>query len=188
MTDMAMVKTKMPQKAGTFGAGTLRMAGAATLAVMLGAGALSGARAADVVRHTDPGSHFPIATAIEIPPGATTIYLSGMGAPPVDKSAKPMTLAAYGDTETQVRGALTRIQGELAKLKLTMGDVVQMHIYMVADPKLGKIDFPGMMKAYTEFFGTSAQPKLPTRSAFEVAHLANPGWLVEIEVTAVRAP
>ncbi|WRH90104.1 RidA family protein [Nguyenibacter sp. L1] len=157
------------------------------LAAALACGAASAARAADVVRHTDPASHFPIATAIEVPPGASTIYLSGIGAPAIDKTAKPMTLAAYGDTETQVRGALTRIQAELAKLKLTMGDVVQMHIYMVADPKLGKIDFPGMMKAYTEFFGTAQQPKLPTRSAFEVAHLANPGWLAEIEVTAVRA-
>ncbi|NVN11148.1 RidA family protein [Nguyenibacter vanlangensis] len=157
------------------------------LAAALACGTASAARAADVVRHTDPASHFPIATAIEVPPGASTIYLSGIGAPAIDKTAKPMTLAAYGDTETQVRGALTRIQAELAKLKLTMGDVVQMHIYMVADPKLGKIDFPGMMKAYTEFFGTAQQPKLPTRSAFEVAHLANPGWLAEIEVTAVRA-
>ncbi|ACI50492.1 Endoribonuclease L-PSP [Gluconacetobacter diazotrophicus PA1 5] len=161
------------------------MAGAAALAAVLGVGMASPTRAADIVRY--PADHFPIATAIEVPPGASTIYLSGTGAQPVNKSAKPMTLAAYGDTETQVRGALTQIQGQLAKLKLTMGDVVQMHIYMVADPKLGKIDFPGMMKAYTEFFGTKAQPNLPTRSAFEVAHLANPGWLVEIEVTAVRA-
>ncbi|MFW7268919.1 RidA family protein [Gluconacetobacter sp. Hr-1-5] len=158
----------------------------AALASVLAGGTISAAGAADVVRHSEPGSHFPISTAIEVPPGATTIYLSGMGAPPVDKAADPKTLAAYGDTETQVRGALTRIQGELAKLKLTMGDVVNMHIYLVADPKLGKIDFPGMMKAYTEFYGTPAQPKLPTRSAFEVAHLANPGWLVEIEVVAVR--
>ncbi|MBB2205236.1 RidA family protein [Gluconacetobacter takamatsuzukensis] len=161
--------------------------GIAALAAVMAGGTFSAARAADVVRHGDPASHFPIATAIEVPPGASTIYLSGMGAPAVDKAADPKTLAAYGDTETQVRGALTRIQAELAKLKLTMGDVVNMHIYLVADPKLGKIDFAGMMKAYTEFYGTPAQPRLPTRSAFEVAHLANPGWLVEIEVVAVRA-
>ncbi|MBB2201057.1 RidA family protein [Gluconacetobacter tumulisoli] len=167
---------------------TLKTVRMTALAVLLGTAALSSARAEGVVRHSDPASHFPIATAIEVPPGATTIYLSGMGAPPADKSAKPNTLAAYGDTETQVRASLVRIQGELAKLKLTLGDVVQMHIYMVADPKLGKIDFAGMMKAYTQFFGTPSQPNLPTRSAFEVAHLANPGWLVEIEVTAVRTP
>ena len=31
-----------------------------------------------------------------------------------------------------------------------------------------------------------AQPHLPVRSAMQVAALANPGFLVEIEVTAVR--
>ncbi|NHN84660.1 hypothetical protein GOB93_08380 [Acetobacter musti] len=146
-----------------------------------------GAAAADaVLRHVDPASHFPIAQAIEVPPGATTVYLSGMGSAPVDKSADPHSLAAYGDTETQTRGALEKIQEQLSKLSLTMGSIVQMHMYMAADPKLGKIDFAGMMKAYSQFFGTKAQPNLPVRSAFEVAHLANPGWLIEIEVTAVR--
>ena len=48
------------------------------------------------------------------------------------------------------------------------------------------MDFAGFMKGYTQFFGTKAQPKLPTRSAFQVAGLANPNYLVEIEVTAAR--
>ncbi|NHO31241.1 RidA family protein [Acetobacter fallax] len=148
---------------------------------------LSGASAADsVLRHVDPASHFPIAQAIEVPPGATTVYLSGMGAPVIDKTADVHSLAAYGDTETQTRGALEKIQDQLSKLNLTMSSVVQMHMYMVADPKLGKADLPGMMKAYTQFFGTKAQPNLPVRSAFEIARLGNPGWLIEIEVTAVR--
>ena len=139
-----------------------------------------------IVRHAT--GKFPIASAIEVPPGYTTIYLSGMGADPLDKSLGPMqtTIAAYGDTATQVKSALTKIQAALAELHLTMADVVQMHVYLAADPKLGKIDFAGMMKSYTQFFGTAAQPDLPTRSAFQVAGLANPGWLVEIEVTAVR--
>ena len=53
-------------------------------------------------------------------------------------------------------------------------------------PETGKMDFAGFMKGYTQFFGTKAQPKLPTRSAFQVAGLANPNYLVEIEVTAAR--
>lgn len=142
------------------------------------------AGAADLVRHA--GGKFPIATAIEVPPGYTTIYLSGMGADVADKTAAPMTLAAYGDTATQVKSALAKIQTTLAGLHLSFADVVQMHVYMVADPKLGKMDFAGLMKSYTQFFGTTAQPDLPTRSAFQVAALANPGWLVEIEVTAVH--
>ena len=142
--------------------------------------------AAPLIRHNVPT--FPIAASIEVPPGYSTIYLSGMGAEVADKSAKPMTLAAYGDTEAQTRSALGKIKVTLAGLHLTLGDVVQMHAYIVADPKLGKIDFMGMMKAYKEFFGTAAQPDLPTRSAFQVAGLANPGWLIEIEVAAVRKP
>ena len=152
-------------------------------AILAGAVA-SPAAAQDLARHAT--GKFPIASAIEVPPGYTTIYLSGMGADVADKTAPPMTLAAYGDTETQVHSALSRIQASLADLHLTFADVVQMHVYMVADPKLGHQDFAGMMKAYTQFFGTAAKPNLPTRSAFQVAALANPGWLVEIEVTAVR--
>ncbi|MFT9376421.1 RidA family protein [Komagataeibacter saccharivorans] len=151
------------------------------------AAALPAAHGADgVVRHHE--GKFPIASAIEVPAGAATIYLSGMGAPVVDAKADPHSIAAYGDTQAQTRGALKRIEDTLKTLGLTMGDIVQMHIYMAQDPSLGKLDFDGMMKGYTQFFGTAAQPDLPTRSAFGVAHLANPGWLVEIEVTAVRPP
>lgn len=139
-----------------------------------------------VIRHGE--GKFPISTAVEVPAGATTIYLSGMGAPVQDKTAPPKSLEAYGDTRAQTLASLQRIEGELKKLNLTMGDIVQMHIYMVADPRTKQLDFDGMMKAYTQYFGTEKQPNLPVRSAFAVAQLANPGWLIEIEVTAVRTP
>jgi len=164
------------------------------LAPLFGAAAIglalaAPAHAADpVTRNVDPTHHFPIATAIEVPAGYSTIYLSGTGADVADKSAPANSIAAYGDTEAQTRNALEHIQDQLAKMNLTLGDIIQMHVYMAVDPKLGKLDFPGMMRAYKQFFGTKGQPNLPTRSAFQVAALANPGWLVEIEVTAVRAP
>jgi enamine deaminase RidA (YjgF/YER057c/UK114 family) len=44
------------------------------------------------------------------------------------------------------------------------------------------------MKAYSERFGTAAQPNKPARSTMEVAGLVDPGWLVEIEVTAAGGP
>ena len=44
------------------------------------------------------------------------------------------------------------------------------------------------MDGYTPFFGTEEQPDLPVRSVFEVAGLADPTWLVEIEVVALRPP
>jgi len=44
-----------------------------------------------------------------------------------------------------------------------------------------------MMAAYTRFFGTKDQPNKPARSAMQVAALAAPWALVEIEVIAVRS-
>jgi enamine deaminase RidA (YjgF/YER057c/UK114 family) len=68
-----------------------------------------------------------------------------------------------------------------------MGDIVKMQVFLVGDPGHGNtMDFAGFMKGYTQFFGTPEQPKLPSRSTVQVAALANPGFLVEIEVTAVR--
>jgi enamine deaminase RidA (YjgF/YER057c/UK114 family) len=43
------------------------------------------------------------------------------------------------------------------------------------------------MAGYTQFFGTAEQPNLPARSAFQVAALAAPGALVEIEVVAAKS-
>jgi enamine deaminase RidA (YjgF/YER057c/UK114 family) len=42
------------------------------------------------------------------------------------------------------------------------------------------------MKAYTQHFGTDAQPNLPARSAVPVADLAGPGMLVEIDMVLAR--
>ena len=146
------------------------------------------APADEVIRYKLPnGSTFPIAAAVEVPAGKTLVYLSGMVPPVADPKAAKDSIAAYGDTRTQALGALNAIQNELATLHLTMGDVVKMQVFLVGDPaKGGRMDFDGLMQAYTQFFGTPAQPHLPARSAMQVAALANPGFLVEIEVTAVR--
>ena len=70
---------------------------------------------------------------------------------------------------------------------LGMGDVVKMQVFLVGDAAHGgRMDFAGFMQGYRQFFGTPAQPKLPARSAMQVAALANPGYLVEIEVIAAR--
>ena len=62
-----------------------------------------------------------------------------------------------------------------------------MHVCLVGDPnKENKMDFSGFMAGYTKYFGTKDQPNKPARSALQVAALAAPGVLVEIEVIAVR--
>lgn len=144
---------------------------------------------AEVLRHRLPGSDFPIAAAIEVPPGATTVYLSGQVPPLVNSSKSPTDPLAYGgDTQGQTEGVLRAIDAQLKGLGLGMKDVIKMQVYLVADPAKGnKMDFGGFMAGYTQFFGTAAQPQLPVRSAFQIAALANPAWLVEIEVVAVRS-
>ena len=145
------------------------------------------AQAQDVIRHKLPDSDFPIARAVEVPAGKTTVYVSGAVPAVADAAADPKTPEAWGDTKTQTVSVLNAIDANLKDLGLTMGDVVKMQVFLVGDPDNGgKLDFAGFMKGYTQFFGTTKQPKLPVRSAFQIAALAGPGMLVEIEVTAVR--
>lgn len=146
------------------------------------------ALAEDVVRHKLPNNNpFPISAAVEVPPGKTLVFLSGMVPSVADAKAPKDSPAAYGDTKTQTVSALNAIKSELEGLHLTMGDVIKMQVFLVGDSaKGGKLDFEGFMQGYTQFFGTPAQPNLPVRSALQVAALANPAFLVEIEVTAVR--
>lgn len=143
--------------------------------------------AAEVVRHKIPNSNFPIARAVEVPADKTTVYLSGAVPSVIDEKADKASVAAYGDTKAQTESVLKSIDKTLNELGLKMGDVIKMTVFLVGDPgKGGKMDFAGFMEGYTQFFGTEAQPNLPTRSVVEVAGLASPGFLVEIEVTAVR--
>ncbi|MFU8865278.1 MAG: RidA family protein [Rhodobacterales bacterium] len=146
------------------------------------------ASAQDVIRHAIPDSDFPISRAVEIPADATVVYLSGAVPSVIDDAAEPGSAEAYGDTEAQTVSVLEAIEGTLGDLDLTMGDVYKMQVYLVAPEEGAAMDFGGFMDGYTQFFGTDAQPNLPVRSVFEVAGLANPAWLVEIEVTAVRPP
>ncbi len=137
------------------------------------------------VRHIQEDDR-SIATGVWV---GDTLYLSGQLASPVSPAdAAKGTAAVYGDTETQTMSTLTKIEATLKNEGLTMADVVMMHVYMAGDPaKGGKLDFSGMMAAYTRFFGTKEQPNKPARSAMQVAALAATWALVEIEVIAVKS-
>jgi enamine deaminase RidA (YjgF/YER057c/UK114 family) len=139
---------------------------------------------ADVVRVPIPNSTFPIALAVRVPAGATTTYVSGQVPPVTNKDADPASPQAYGDVKTQTVGVLTRIKGILENLGLGMGDVVKMQVFLVHDAR-APMDFKAFMEGYTQFFG-GAQSNLPARSVVGVASLANPGFLVEIEVVAAK--
>jgi enamine deaminase RidA (YjgF/YER057c/UK114 family) len=95
--------------------------------------------------------------------------------------------AAKGDTKAQTIDSLTKLLANLQAQGFAPGDVVMMRVFLVGDPALGgKMDFPGMMAGYTQFFGTVDQPNKPARTTVQVAGLAAPGAMVEIEAQAVR--
>lgn len=144
----------------------------------------SNAANSEVVRHPIPNSSFSIAQSVQVGGNATTYYVSGQVPPAVNKDADPSSVAAYGDTKTQTLGVLNRIKAILEGLGLSMGDVVKMQVFLVHSAS-APMDFKAFMEGYTQFFGGS-QPNLPARSVLGVASLANPGYLVEIEVIAVK--
>jgi enamine deaminase RidA (YjgF/YER057c/UK114 family) len=141
---------------------------------------------AQTVRRIQPGTA-AIATAVW---HGDTLYVSGQVPDPVTP-ADPVkkTPATYATgTTAQSENVFRKIEGILKDQGVGMRDVVMMHVYLVGDPAIGgKMDFAGMMAAYTKFFGTAEQPNKPARSTVQVAGLAAVGALVEIEVIAVRS-
>jgi enamine deaminase RidA (YjgF/YER057c/UK114 family) len=139
---------------------------------------------AEVVRYPIPNSTFPIAQAVKVSGDSATYYISGQVPPVISKEADPASPQAYGDVKTQTVGVLAKIKAILEGLGLGMADVVKMQVFLVHDAR-APMDFKAFMEGYTQFFGGS-QPNLPARSVVGVASLANPGFLVEIEVIAAK--
>lgn len=108
-----------------------------------------------------------------------TLYVSGW----LDPDIKTHT-----DTTSQTVGIIKDLQKLLESQRLTLGDVVMMHVYLGGDPgKDGKVDFAGMMAGYTQFFGTKEQPNKPARTTLQVVlPAAARGAMVEIDLIAVR--
>ena len=153
----------------------------ATAAIAVGASAV---QAQVTVKHVQV-EKAAIATGVW---AGDTYYLSGQLASPVTPAdASKGTEANYGDTKTQAASVFAKIQAALKEQGLDMKDVVKMTVFLGPDPKTGKLDFPGMQSEYVKYFGTKDQPNKPARSAFQVAALAAPWALLEIEVIAVRS-
>lgn len=143
-----------------------------------------------VIKHanTPPGLILQSAT---VKAGATTLYLSGQLATPVDPSKKlapaQITMADLGDTKTQTISVLNRIKAILTEHGYAMSDIVKLTVFVAGDPALGgKMDFAGMNEGFKQFFGTAQNPSTVTRSTIQVAALAGPAYLVEIEATAAK--
>ena len=127
----------------------------------------------------------PIASSVEVPAGSRLVYISGQVPDVANPAAAEGSVERYGDTEAQTRSVIRKLDNALKAHGLGLGDIVMMRVFLVA-PAGQRMDFAGMMKAYREFFGTPKQPNKPARSTMQVAGLVDPGWLVEIEVTAAK--
>lgn len=158
------------------------------LAVVVGFGIVNGA-AAQVARNTNGAGPHNILESVAISSGAEVLALSGVVAEAIDAAKRPDSIGGYGDTKTQTISVLKQIKATLERRGYKMSDVVRMTVYLVADPKNkeGRMDFQGMNEAYRMFFGTAENPNVVARSTVQVAALAAPFYLVEIEVTAARA-
>lgn len=163
------------------------------LPLVAGSLAATGAHAADITRYKMPaapnGKPARILESVEVPAGATTLYVSGQLASPLDPK-KPMvpgmTVADFGDTKTQALSTLAKIKGILASHGYAMSDIIKMTLFLAPDPKTGKMDFDGVNAAFETFFNVPENPNTVARSAIQVGALAAPQFLVEIEVTAAK--
>jgi enamine deaminase RidA (YjgF/YER057c/UK114 family) len=168
----------------TIAAPAIAILAAATLAAVLTAATAGHAEAQVVVKHIQTETA-AIATGVW---AGDTFYLSGQLADPVTpEDAAKGAPATYGDTKTQAASVFTKIQKALQTQGLDMKDVVKLTVFLGPDPKTGKLDFAGMQSEYVKYFGTAAQPSKPARSAVQVAALAAPWALLEVEVIAVRS-
>jgi len=148
----------------------------------------STSNAGEVTRYPLPNnSTFPIAQAVEVSAGTAIIYHSGATPRPANPDAEKYSVEFWGDTEAQALSCFSRMQTSFDNLGVGYKDVIKMTVFLVGSAaNEGRMDFGGFMKAYTKYFGTKEQPNLPARSAVQVAGLAVPGMLVEIEVILAR--
>ena len=155
---------------------------AATAAALTAASA----SAAELNRITNPPPAI-ILSGVIVPPGAEIFHLSGQLASPIDPT-KPVTgPESFGDTKTQTISIFTKIKTILEKQGYKMSDVFKLTVFVAAAPNMGgKMDFTGFNDAYKQFFGTSDNANLVARSTVQVAALAGPNYLIEIEATAAK--
>lgn len=125
----------------------------------------------------------------DVKAGTDLFYLSGQLASPIDPAktfADVKSIDDLGDTKTQTASALKRIKEILAARGYAMSDVIKLTLFVVADPKLGKMDFAGVNEGFKQFFKTAENPITVARSTFQVSALAGPYFLIEIEAIAAK--
>jgi enamine deaminase RidA (YjgF/YER057c/UK114 family) len=161
----------------------------AVLGTALTAAMLCAAPAMAQVTKYQSNPKSPILDGAEVKAGTDLFFLSGQLASPIDPKISPYEVKSFeelGDTKTQAISALTKIKALLESKGYTMADLVKLTLFIAPDPKLGKLDFAGANAGFLQFFKTADNPSTVARSAFQVAALAGPYYLIEIEAIAAR--
>jgi enamine deaminase RidA (YjgF/YER057c/UK114 family) len=149
---------------------------ALAMMAVCGAVATSATAAPEIVRGGAPKS-----------PISSIVVVKGVGGADIAYASGTPGAASAGDTKAQTIDSLTKLAATLKSQGFELGDVVMLRVFLVADPALGgKMDFAGMQAGYSQFFGTESQPNKPARTTVQIAGLASPGSLVEIEAQAVH--
>jgi 2-iminobutanoate/2-iminopropanoate deaminase len=155
----------------------------------LGATLLSATPASAQVVKYQKNAQALILDGAEVKAGTDIFFLSGQLASPIDPTKTMADIKStddFGDTKTQTISALTKIKALLESKGYKMSDLVKLTLFIAPDPKLGKLDFAGANAGFKEFFGTADNPTTVARSAFQVAALAGPYFLIEIEGIAAK--
>ncbi len=123
------------------------------------------------------------ADAVIVDPGSEYFFTWGVTASPRMKEiARSSVDNRYGDTYQQSYAVLSQLSVDLKEVGLTLRDVANVRAYIVADPEP---DFAAWNKAFSEFFGTLANPHEPAMTSMGIARLFHSDYRVEVEFTAV---
>lgn len=130
-----------------------------------------------------------ISRAVTVPAGSTTLYVAGITPRPENFGAPAGTPQVWGDTKAQAITIFKQIEEIVTAEGFTLGDMAMLRVYLIADPKKNnQMDFAGFNEAYSQYFGTAAQPNKPARITMQISQLVNPAMLIEIEGQAAKAP
>ncbi len=104
----------------------------------------------------------------------TLVYIAGQVSS--DASGK---LVGEGDFEAQAERVFANVKLAVEAAGATIADIVKMNTYIVAS--VDPADVPKMRAVRGRYFGSGTPP---ASTLVYVSRLAQPGWLIEVEVVA----
>jgi enamine deaminase RidA (YjgF/YER057c/UK114 family) len=104
----------------------------------------------------------------------TLVYIAGQVSS--DASGK---LVGEGDFEAQAERVFANVKLAVEAPGATMADIVKMNTYIVAS--VDPADVPKMRAVRGRYFGSGTPP---ASTLVYVSRLAQPGWMIEVEVVA----